>query len=550
MAACAALLALPAGAQAAKATPGSGPVDPNALSRPDRLDRKPLQHALTGAEARAIADRVPRIAALRERYRASYRTVFLKGQTRWQVSYYLRQKGEPVKEIGQVLIDDGSGAVLEAWTGDQVAWTMARGYPGAFGRKVNSPWVWLGLTALFLVPFAARRPRMLHLDLAVFAAFGISLAYFNDGQIDKSVPLVYPLLVYLLLRAAWIGLRTSEDEPRRRLPLIVPVSWLAIALVFLIGFRIGLNVTNSNVIDVGYAGVIGADKIVKGQPIYGAFPADNPQGDTYGPVNYEAYIPFEQLLPWTGKWDDLKAARGAAITFDLICIALLFYIGRRVRGPGIGIILAYLWAACPFSVYAMNTGANDSLVAVFALAALAVSAAPARGAIAAAGGLTKFGSLALVPLLAFDSRRPRNIVAFGLAFVGAAVLLSLPIFIEHESLRTVYDKTIGYQASRESPFSIWGRYGWDSAQTLWQILAVVGALVVAVMPRRRDLIGLAALMAAILISLQLGVSHWFYLYIVWFTGLMFVALICRHQLAEPESQAKRERSDRELTFAN
>ena len=39
------------------------------------------------------------------------------------------------KEIAQVLVDDRSGRVLEAWTGYQVAWTMARGYPGAFGRR-------------------------------------------------------------------------------------------------------------------------------------------------------------------------------------------------------------------------------------------------------------------------------------------------------------------------------------------------------------------------------------------------------------------------------
>ena len=42
-------------------------------------------------------------------------------------------------EVVQVQVDDRSGAVLEQWSGDQVAWTMARGYPGAFGRKLNAP---------------------------------------------------------------------------------------------------------------------------------------------------------------------------------------------------------------------------------------------------------------------------------------------------------------------------------------------------------------------------------------------------------------------------
>ena len=42
------------------------------------------------------------------------------------------------REIVQVHVDDASGAILESWSGDQVAWTMARGYPGAFGRKLNA----------------------------------------------------------------------------------------------------------------------------------------------------------------------------------------------------------------------------------------------------------------------------------------------------------------------------------------------------------------------------------------------------------------------------
>jgi hypothetical protein len=409
---------------------------------------------------------------------------------------------------------------------------MARGYPGAFGRKINSPWVWIPLTVMFLLPFCRGRPRMLHLDLAALAAFGISVAYFNDAQIDKSVPVAYVLLVYLLGRAIWIGLNRDEDKPPLKLPLLVPVTWLAIALIFLVGFRIGLNVTNSNVIDVGYAGVIGGDKMAKGEPLYGHFPKDNAQGDTYGPVAYAAYVPFEQVIPWHGEWEGLGSAQAASILFDLVCMGLLLMIGWRARGPSLGVVLAYLWAAFPLTLYAMNTASNDALVAAFALAALAATSAPARGGFAALGGLTKFGSLALAPLLALQDRRPHHIAAFVLAFVGVAVIAMLPVFIEHESLRVVYDRTIGYQATRDSPFSIWGRYDWDLGQTFWQMLSIAFALVIAIVPRRRDLVGLAALMTAILIALQMGVSHWFYLYIVWFFGLFVVAVFGRYQSPE------------------
>ena len=130
-------------------------------------------------------------------------------------------------------------------------------------------------------------------------------------------------------------------------------------IVFLIGFRVALNVTDSNVIDVGYAGVIGAQRIVHGKPLYGQYPSDNEHGDTYGPINYAAYVPFEQLFGWSGKGDDLPAAHAAAIVFDLLAIALLFLIGRRVRGPSLGIALAYAWVSFPFTLFALDSNSND-----------------------------------------------------------------------------------------------------------------------------------------------------------------------------------------------
>ncbi|MEA2288756.1 MAG: hypothetical protein QOD55_753, partial [Solirubrobacteraceae bacterium] len=304
--------------------------DPNAAVPVPRMDVRPAGRRLTGEQVQRIAGRVPKIRRETAKHRGSFPNVYTKGPGRWQVSFFNRDK--PAKEIAQVYVDDASGAVTEAWTGAQVAWTMARGYPGAFGRKVNSPWVWIPLTVLFVAPFVdVRRPlRMLHLDLLALAAFGVSVAFFNDAQIGVSVPIVYPLLVYLLARMLWIGLRRGA-APRDPLRLLVPVSWLAVALVFLMGFRITLNVMDSNVIDVGYAGVIGADRIADGRQLWGNFTRDNEHGDTYGPVNYAAYVPFEQALPWSGRWDDLPAAHGAAIAFDLACLALMFLVGRRVR---------------------------------------------------------------------------------------------------------------------------------------------------------------------------------------------------------------------------
>jgi hypothetical protein len=513
--------------------------DPNALSLPARDDVAPAGRRLTARRVGAIADRLGNVRAERRRYPGATREVFLKGADRWQVSYYAKTPpGSPRKEIAQVLVADAGGTVLEAWTGYKVAWTMARGYPGAFGRIVNAPWVWIPLAVLFVAPFVTpRRPwRVLHLDLLVLSAFSLSLAFFNAARIGVSVPLVYPLLVYLLGRMLWIGLRRRgvADEQRRPLALLVPVSWLAIALIFLLGFRVALNVANSNVIDVGYAGVIGADRIVDGHAIYGAFPSDNASGDTYGPVVYEAYVPFEQALPWSGGWDDLPAAHGAAIVFDLLSCLLCFLVGRRVRGPDLGVVLAYAWAAFPFTLYAQMSNANDALVPLLVLAALwAAGSAPARGAWIALAGLTKFAPLALGPLYATYPRPSvRGTAWFAGGFAVAAALAFAPI-LAHNDLRTFWDHTIAFQAKRGSPFSVWGYYdpdvAWlDKAQHAVQLAAAALAVALAFVPRRRDLVGLSACTAAILIALQLGVTHWFYLYIPWFLPFVMLALVGRY----------------------
>jgi hypothetical protein len=503
----------------------------------------PAGRRLSPDDVLQIADRLPKMRHERARYRGSYGGAYLKGPGRWQVSYFSRRG----KEIGQVTISDATGRVLEQWTGFQIAWTMARGYPGAFGRHVNALYIWLPLCALFLLPFIDwRRPlRLAHLDLLALLSFSVSLAFFNHGNIYASVPLTYPPLLYLLVRMLLL-LRSGGRPPPLR--LLVPPRWLAVGVVFLIGFRVGLNVTDANVIDVGYAGVIGGQRIVAGEPLYGGYPADNEHGDTYGPVNYEAYVPFEQIFGWSGTWDDLPAAHAAAIVFDLLAVALLFALGLRIRGPTLGVVLAYAWVSYPFTLYALQSDSNDALVAVLVLAAvLCATSPPARGLFAALAGLTKFAPLALAPLLATAGlrelpvqRRPRALAAFAGAFAVTIAVVSIPA-LAHDSLHEIYERTIAYQANRGSPFSVWGLYGHTAAlralQTAVQLGAVALALALAVVPRRggaSPIPGLAAAAAAILIALQLGIEHWFYLYIPWFFPLVMIALLApRGELRRP-----------------
>ena len=254
------------------------------------------------------------------------------------------------------------------------------------------------------------RPRRLlsmrTLDLLVLLSFGFSLIWFNQGEIFTSVPLQYPPMVYLCLRLAWIAAsraraarrpRAAPAEPaapaRRRpafggsAPTWLLVSLLAVALAL----RFGLNAFDSNVIDVGYAGVIGADRITHGETPYGTFPSDCATCDTYGPLNYIAYVPFELTQPWHGSWDSLPAAHGAATLFDLLCIGGLAMLGWQLSGLRLGIGLALAWAAFPFTAYALESNSNDSLVAAMLIWGLVAARHPlGRGLLLGLALATKF----------------------------------------------------------------------------------------------------------------------------------------------------------------
>jgi hypothetical protein len=511
--------------------------DPNTPVLVTEKNVPPKGYRLTAGEVEKIAAATLTIKAELRRHPKATPYEYTKGPGQWQVSWF--SSGPKQVELAQAYIDDATGSVTQVWTGFQVAWSMARGYPGAFGRRVNAWYVWIPLCVLFIAPFLPwRRTRLadggrgrrewsvLHLDLLALLGLSISLAFFNHAEIGISTPAIYPFMVYLLVRMLLLGF--GRGRPRGPLRIHVPLSWLAIGVIFLVGFRIGLNVVNSNVIDVGYAGVIGADKLIHGQALYGNWPKDNASGDTYGPVAYYAYVPFRLIFGWSGTWDDLPAAHAAAILFDLLTLFGLYWLGRRVRGPTLGVVLAYAWAAYPFTLWTLASNTNDSLVALLLVAMLLViTSAPARGVMGALAGLTKFAPFALAPLFLRGVDPPprrRQVVQYVVAFGATVFVAMLPVLLDN-NWHAFWHDTIAYQAGRTSPFSIWGLWGGLGVeQHLLQGATVALALAVMFVPRRRGLVEVAALGAAILIALQLGAGYWLYSYIVWFFPFVVVAL--------------------------
>jgi Glycosyltransferase family 87 len=475
------------------------------------------------------------------------------GEPQWQVDFF----DAGGTDVAQVVVDDASGEVVEKWTGSAVETKLARGYEDAVSGDLNEWWFWLPLCLAFILPFVdPRRPlRLIHLDLVALLGFSVSLFFFNKGDIDLSVPLVYPVLAYVFIRMLVAGFRPSESRDRL-LPLL-PRQWLVAGIAALVALHAGWLIADGKVIDVGLAGVVGAERITDGEELYsedfseGLPSSGDVRGDTYGPVNYLAHVPFEQAFPWSGRWDDVPAARAAALGFDLLTALALFALGTRLRrregspseeGRTLGLALAFAWLAYPFTLYTLGSSFNDSLVALLVVCCLlVVSSPPARGALAALGGLTKFGPLALAPLFAAGTgdRRPRPLLIFGIAFAAVAALVTVPL-LPDGGFRELYDRSLGYQASRGSPFSVWGQApSLDFLQTVTKVLAAGLAVALFFVPRNRSPVQLAALAAATLIAIQVASSHWFYPYAVWFAPLVLIAVFAAERGPETDSLSAR-----------
>ncbi|HEU4803063.1 MAG TPA: glycosyltransferase family 87 protein [Solirubrobacterales bacterium] len=503
---------------------GPEPLAPLKLIEPP--ERTPPGFRLSGSEAIAIANGTATVRDERAESPAMKPQASTRGTDRWQIDYY--QGGT---DVAQVVIDDATGTVVEAWRNQQVEVKLARGYEDAVAGNVSEAWIWIPLCLLFFLPFFdPRRPfRLLHLDLLVLLSFSVSQFFFNKGEIVWSVPLVYPVLAYLFVRMIVAGLR-PRTRPGPLIPRL-PVRWLLVAGALLLVFRIVLNIVDSQVIDIGFANVVGADRIADGQGVYdGSFSPLIDRGDSYGPLSYIAYIPFEQLFPWGGGLEELPAAHAAAIVFDLAVVGLLYLAGARLRagreGRELGIALAFAWLAYPYTLYALDAnGGNDALVAALLVAALIVFASPLRRGLAIGlGAAVKFGPFALAPLFAAGpgERRARSTVLFAIAFVAVWAAVLLPL-LPDGGLREFYDRTFGYQASRGSPFSVWGlepSLGW--LQDIARVFPVLLGLALFVIPWRRTALQAAALGAAVLIATQVGSTHWFYFFILWWTPYVLV----------------------------
>jgi hypothetical protein len=454
----------------------------------------------------------------------------------WTVRFYVDERGavggrptKEGKEVATVGVDDESWVLGYVYTGDQVGWNMARGVPGAYGKQANYWWVWLPLALAFAAAFwrTDRLLSMRNLDIVALLGFLVSHGFYREGVVFTAVVLWYPPLIYLFLRTLLMGFGIGERVERTS---NLPFGVLMVLAGLAGGLVLGLNV-DSRVIDVGYAGVVGADRILDGTIPYGNMPADVGTGDTYGPLNYLLYVPFVLMFGFSGEWDFLPAAHALTL-FSFVAGAMaLFITGYRVSGKEGAAAMLFAWAAFPYTVYATNNNTNDIIVAAISAVALAAAASPiARGATIAGGFAVKLYPLVLGPLwISYEGFKKKPIVDFLLGGAGLLLLTFWVIVLDGhplEAARLFYQKTLAFQGDRVSPWTIYTQVPEVSfLQKPMTAVVIFLSILVAFVPRRKTLRRLAALSAAIVIGFELTVNYWFYAYITWFEPFVFVSLL-------------------------
>lgn len=487
----------------------------------------PRGFAIDPARAVAIAKTAPKVQAIHHAHHPLRIVPFVWVHDHYEVYFYFH--GKPIAD--QLVGPDGR--LGPTYTGPLMGGLYAR---GKYGNIFDTPWVLASFTAMFLLPLLLlRRSWLDRLDLAVVLSFGISYALFDTAHLQPAVWMFYPPLLYLMVRMLLRGFRPRPVSGP--LGCRLPTAVLGAGLLALIVARIAICLHPAAVIDVASASVLGAFKILHGQSI---FYFSLGHGDTYGPLNYLAYVPFEAL--WPGNWNYLPAARAATITFDLLTIAGLVALGIRVRsgreGRRLGLLLGWLWAACPFSLLGMVKSTNDGLVAlIVVLLMLALNSPIRRGVLVGIGAASKFFPAVLLPLVAVgrgdgDGQTVRKVLAGFVIVVGA----SFAVFLPSGGLMEVWDHTIGFQLTRTDIFSIWALHpGLAPIKMALEAFAVILSVAVAFRPRgARTTAQVAALAAAVTIAVQLPALHWFYLYIVWFLPLVLVAVLAADVSAEPK----------------
>jgi hypothetical protein len=492
----------------------------SALAEVESMDSVPLGWGSSARQAITAAEHNGTLIALHRRQHPLRVLPFVwrAQHPYWYVEFFYRGKIVADADVSP------AGKVTGVWTGPQ-AWA-----PYAHGNQASilSTWMLLLPTSLlFLLPFfdPRRLRRLVHLDALAVLAFLVSYLLLDGAHLESAVWLAYPPLIYLLVRLLRVGFARGR-RPAGRLAPLLSMRTLVIGLPLILIGRILVSLLAHQEIDVGYESVIGAYRLLHHLPLYYADPN---HGDTYGPIAYLAYVPFELLFPWSNTLNSLHAADVAAIFFDLGTVLGLVLLGRRLRpgreGMRLGLVLGWAWAACPFTTIGLIVHTNDGLVAMLSVLALLVISSPVvTGAVLGLATAAKFSPAGLLPLMAAPRQRGLKGALICVGTFVAVVVAAVGAWLPPGGLSFFWHRTIGFQINRVDVFSPWALHpGLHPLQLVLEVGAVLLAGAVAFFPRQRSLPRVCALAAAVTLAIQLPATHWYYYYIMWFLPFALVA---------------------------
>jgi hypothetical protein len=373
--------------------------------------------------------------------------------------------------------------------------------------------------------------RVEHLDLLALAGFFPVAMLLSDDLSAAGLWLAAACLGWLFVRLA------GACHGLWRLPELRPAigsRWLGWAILILLLVRFA-SLAGSNIADVGQASSLGAWRLLHGLSLYGAVSWHGPGGllvsrpDSYGPFAYYAYLPFAAVFPTAPA---VIATLLPAACFDLLTLAGLLTLGRRLGGRPLAQAFAFAYLLYPFPDLSLMGETNDALIAALCVWTIVAAGRPAaRGLLMAAAALTKFLP-ALLALQFLATRRGRS--RYALTFLAAlAAMLAWPLITSGPA--AFLDSTFGYQLLQRGggiQFSIW-TYLPRTAIVARPVLAAALVLLALspmlrppmLRPRARSAREDAALAAALVIGGQLLLGYWFYSYLTWCYPLIVVAVM-------------------------
>ncbi len=425
--------------------------------------------------------------------------------------------------------------------------------------------------AVFLLGLARlRRPLSLrNLDLLALLSFSVSLWFFNAATSSRACRSPTRRSSTCSARCVWIGVRGRPCARRARsgrpgccsaaarLPRRLP--------------RSGSTSSDSNVIDVGYAGVIGAQRIVERRDRRTATSrGGRPEGVRAGRLGGRDPRPDPDERPLRVREParrHVRAGRVRGVPPGLLDLRLERQVGQAARrAPHVDHLRPALrcsgWgsSACASaaagsalrsrsrgrrfrsrSTSRCRTRTTRSCPSSSSAGFWLATSPWARGALVALSGWTKFATLHRRAALADLSRtgprgRVRRSPSPRASLVATLVAFSVLLLEPHpiQAAQTFYERTLKTQIRRESPFSLWdwAQYHARGIPDLHVVQRVLEGAARGRRGRRRRScrarktpLQLAALTGALLIGFELVLTHWFYLYIPWFFPFVAFALL-------------------------